>query len=177
MPVQANFKKISLERIGQRIVAIIETRSVEQSKDKDGKPFAPYSTNDYAKPIGALTKRARQILEKEDKIRYFKRGGNLFILIIGGYAAEREALLSNSSADPQKVTLIRTGQMWQNFGVTKIDFNTGRITVGFVNAEMAERMRYNQLRGRDPMGLTEQELNDQFIKAEINKGIVLSGDV
>lgn len=177
MPLKAKINPASIDKVAQRYVEIIVERTTEKSLDKDGNPFKSYSTRTYAKPAGTITKRGAEELKRQGKLKYFKRNGKLWIVIIGGYAAEREAVMKNSAGDPLKVTLIRTGNMWQNFGVVQIDAANGFFRLGMIGAEQAEKLKYNIEKGRNPMGLTALELNDSVAVKYLVGGIVISGDV
>ena len=148
---------------------LLKTRIMERTEkglDKNNQPFADYSTNTFALPLGALQKGVRKTLEAQNKIHYFKRNRVLFAAVEGGYKYLKKLQYAKTSYDGT-VNLTATGQMWRDFDVLSARGETVRL--GFTRPQSAKIMYYNIQRGRDPLGISNQDtdLELQAILAQI----------
>jgi len=146
-----------LKRIGLRAVSMIRDRTL-RGVGADGAPFKPYSTQPFALPLGAITKRAQRALGDDMKIITSKRSGALWAVITGGYAALKDA------AYPQYggvVNLSRTGAMLRALTVIGVN-GSGQVTIriGFAREEEAQKALWNDARGRRILGFTQEERTD-----------------
>lgn len=148
----------ALRRAGQAAVAIIVERT-QRGLDADGRPFKPYSTRPFALPYTptAFTRRTEVLLRRGPGgglvIFTTRKGGSLWALIKGGYAAYKAA---RYPAYEGRANLTASGAMWRGFSVIRVDERAGTVRLGFSRAELAERAAFNE-RTRHWRGLTSDE--------------------
>lgn len=149
----------ALKRLGFIIVARIKRRTEEENVDRYGKPFKPYSARPFAMPSGATTKRARAVLYKDGGIQYFRSPASekLWIVVLGGYRALKDAEFAKAGG-AGNVNLSRTGSMLRSLTVTGVNAETGTITIGFSRVDAAQKAKWNIDKGRDFLGITDDEL-------------------
>jgi hypothetical protein len=162
-------KDTTLNRAGQRIVAIIKQRTLE-GIDKDGNPFKPYSTRPFAMPAGAMTQRTRKSLYKDGKIQYFKRNGKLWVVVKDGYAGFKK-VNNNKTAYDGTVNLSATGDMMR--GITVLSASNNTITIGTTRTEAAKKLMWNIDKGRNPLGITASDLNDPVLIKILAEGVII----
>lgn len=170
---KVKFNNSAALNAGLRIVRLIQDRTAD-GLDKDGNSFIDYSTKDFAMPAAAATKRARKILVDNDSLRYFRRDGYDFswIVVIGGYVAYKAAVYKQSGGSGDKVNLSLTGEMMRS--MTVLETSDNRIVIGFDDAAMAQRMFYNIEKGRDPMGLSDVDLQDEELVELLGEGLEIT---
>jgi hypothetical protein len=155
-----------MKRLGMKVVSLIKENTLA-GFDKDGLAFKSYSTRPFAMPSGATTKRALGKLDKDGGLVWFKKDGKaIWVVVLGGYLALKKARYPKGRGVPN---LTATGAMMRSLGVLRVSDN--KITIGFKRAEEAEKMLWNINKGRDPLGLPEDQwdevvdkLNDKDIE-------------
>ena len=161
-----------LRAVGARITEIILDRTAE-GFDANNKPFDDYSTRPFKMPSGAITKGNRKVLLKDGKLHYFKtKTGALWVVIEGGYVALKKVMFRKTSYGGT-VNLMATGKMLRAVKIVQV-VNTktgGRIQIGFTRAEEAEKAKWNAEKGREFLGITDEELYNDKQLDEILKEI------
>ncbi|GIV82213.1 MAG: hypothetical protein KatS3mg051_1567 [Anaerolineae bacterium] len=161
------FDETGLRRIGERVVAMIVERTL-RGIDAEGRPMQPYSTRTFAMPAGALwapgSRTAARRLRQQGALRYFQRGGSLWVAIQGGYRTYKEARFPGQGSE---VNLTLTGSMMRSLSVREVRADTRRaeIVIGFLRSEEAEKAYWHEVTGagrsrvrRRFMGLTPDQL-------------------
>lgn len=150
--------KAALRRAGEAAVTIIVERT-QRGIGADGRALRPYSTRPFARPYTpeAFTRRTELLLRRGPGgglvIFTTRKGGGLWALIRGGYAAYKAA---RYPAYEGRVNLTASGAMLRGLSVVRVDERAGTVRLGFSRAELAERAGYNQ-RTRRFLGLTADE--------------------
>ena len=169
--MQMNFKaKYSMQqvlRIGLHCIKLIRDRT-QSGLDKDGNPFKPYNNTTWFIAVSQATKRALDLLKKENSVNFVYIGGERFAVIKGGYANYKRAYNANNGWDGT-VNLTMTGQMLGN--MTIIDKSNSSFTIGFQSPEMAKRALRNIELGRDFLGLSPKDLQDATLQGLLIEGL------
>lgn len=161
----------ALRRIGEWAVARIVERT-QEGLDVEGRPFPPYSERPLSIPAGALwspgSRTAARRLKAQGQLRYWRnrRTGSLWVTIQGGYRAYKEARFPGQGG---QVNLTLTGTMMRSLAVLDVETSErgGVITIGFRQAEAAERAYWHEVTGagrsrvrRRFLGLTPGEMEE-----------------
>jgi len=156
-------------KVGLRAVRIIRARTLE-GKDKDGNPFKSYSTKTFAMPADAATKRARKILEKNGQLHYFMTAAqNLWMVVTGGYLAFKKAVYAQTGWSGT-VNLTASGQMLRS--LTVLTSNSNEVVIGFSRPEDALKAFWNAEKGREFLGLSDSEIEqDQELRQILINGV------
>jgi len=153
---------IVLERIGQQILARIQERTLD-GIDMDGKRFKAYSTKPFNMPFAPPFITVINKMASLNQAFYFKKNNNLWINIQGGYAA----LKASAKPNFKNVNLTYTGKMLNALTVTQVGNN--RIKIGFIDKNQQDKMQWNIQKGRDPMGISDTELQTILSNYGINQ--------
>jgi len=154
MKIKVTIPKVNKVLFGTAVVNHIRDRTLA-GKDKDGKPFKAYSTNDFAMPSGAITQRAIKALEKSGNLIWFKRNDSEWVLIKGGYKVLKAVKRPSHGG---VVNLTDSGKMLAD--LTVIAYPADGIRIGFNREEEAEKAGWNLARGRDIFGVEDSVLED-----------------
>lgn len=152
MKIKVTIPNLSKQLLGLEIVKHIRKRT-QEGRDKDGKPFKPYSTRYFAMPSGATTQAALKRLESAGNLFWYKKGKSEWVVIKGGYKALKAAWKPQFGGT---VNLTLTGQMMKDLSV--IALPKDGIQIGFNREENAEKALWNIDRGRDFLGMEDKEL-------------------
>ena len=150
--MEVKYSQSQTQKIADKSVYLMKKR-ILAGLNKNDVPFKEYSAKPFAMPSGATTKGT---LAKVDK-QFFKskKTGNLWVVIKGGYLALKKA---RSPEGGDKVDLTVTGGMLRSLGVTKV--SSGSFTIGFTRSEEAQKMYWQIAKGRDPIGLSPNDLKE-----------------
>ena len=170
MNLQAKLDTASIRRFGSRCVEMILQRTA-WGMDSNGKPFKEYSTRPFKMPAGAVPKRAVKILRAGGNLRYFKNGKALWCVIIGGYAAFKKAIYTKTGYSGN-VNLTLSGAMLNALEVIKAGNNTVRI--GLTRTEEAQKAFWLKEKGFEFLGISKEELSDQYLTEIVAKGLLFS---
>lgn len=142
-----------------RVVEMIRENTIE-GRDRFGKPFKPYGTRPFARPLRGITKAAQSILKQSDGIIYFKKQErSTWVVIIGGYAALKAATYPGDNT----VNLTARGSMLRSLRVLSVAGNV--IKIGWGRQKEAEKAYWHTQSGagksrviRDFLGLPDSDL-------------------
>lgn len=150
------FSQKSLKNIARFVIQKIHERTIA-GIDADGEQFVPYSTTPFALPSGAVNLRTRALLKND--IKFFKKKGKLWIIILGGYKALKSAAYDQ---DGGTVNMTATGKMLTALAITNVGENS--FTIGFNKADAANKAYYHNVAGvgkkktiRRFLGITKAE--------------------
>lgn len=170
MKIKVTIPKANKVLLGTAIVNHIRDRTLE-GKDKDGKAFKHYSTNTFAMPSGAITKRALSALDKAGDIIWFTtKTGAEWVLIKGGYKRLKAVKRPSHGGT---VNLTDTGKMMAD--LTVISYPADGIRIGFNRAENAQKASWNIEMGRDFFGIEDSELEkmaEKFLSSGLKVEVV-----
>jgi len=155
-------------------------------KDKDGKPFKPYSTRPFKMPYGAISNK-KKLKANRDNVRYFtnRKTGGLWVTWLKGYSDYKFMMRGNNRPNLQL-----SGGLLKSFSVLKVaeKGNSGRtskletsygsfevpipaevyIELGWKKEERGKIAYYNKLKGRDMLGLPQNQL-ENIVKEMVEK--------
>ena len=156
-----------MNKVGFYAISLIKERT-GQGKDAKGADFKDYSRNPFAMPYGFLKKHKRKVDDfvASGKMQIITRDGKqTWVVIKEGYSFYKEHFSRNYEGG--KVNLKLSGEMLKAMTVTGSDGKS--FTIGWVRPELAERAFYNEEKGREFLGLTDDDLNEiyEFIKDDI----------
>ncbi len=165
MKLKVTIPKTSLLLLAKDIVNTIHDNTLA-GKDKDGKPFKKYSSNPFAMPSGAATKRAIDSLDKSGGLVWFTTKDKAkWVVIKDGYKALKTAL---RPGDGGKVNLSLTGDMLNDMDVIAI--GTNEVRIGFNREENAQKALWNIENDRDFFGIPDSEFK-RLTKKHIGDGV------
>ena len=143
MQITARVSPQKMKLIALRGAQMLQ-ENMDAGIDEDGKPFAPYSTNTFARPLGGIPKRARELLDGAGKLTEFtaKSSGKLWALIEGGYKALKEAMYPGES---DVVNFLASGRTRKALRTTFVGENAA--TLGYSTEEAAKIMYYLTIAG------------------------------
>lgn len=150
----------------------------------DGLPFRPYSTRPFSMPYSAVasSQKTQKAIKNKDA-RTFRRSGAFWIVWTGGYKSYKSYMQPNT--DTNVVNLMFRGSMLRNLkvletnstpifvdlselniagisGIYELDIPAIEVVLGFDDEELRNIAYQNILKGRDFLGLTDEEINDVF---------------
>lgn len=155
-----------LLQLGERIVAIIQARTV-QGKFLPGSTTRGYSTKDAPMPLGGLAERVgkgvagrvfRELQGEEGKIFTSKKSGKVWLMLTGGYKRLREL----AGRETDRVTLNWSGAMLRALH-HRGDIAAQQVVIYFSDARSEEIASFHhEGAGRSKikrlfLGLTQQE--------------------
>jgi hypothetical protein len=166
-----NIQDDLLRKIGERYIQIIVERTLK-GDDKNGDPFPPYSGHPFKMPSGAIGKTVRKVMYRAGQLSYFRNNNKaLWVVINGGYRDLKKMIFRNAGYDGT-VNLWLSGNMLGSLRVISADNNL--VKIGFTRDEEARKAEWNADKGREFMGLTPAELNDEEITNLILMGLVIN---
>jgi hypothetical protein len=142
--------------IGQQLVKIILERT-ESGIDAQGNEFKEYSERPFAMPSGAIPKGTRALMLEQGKLSYFKRNKKTWVVIKDGYISLKKTIYRKTNWDGRP-NLIMTGKMLRAMKVVNVGNN--KIVIGFMRSEEAEKAGWNAERGREILGINDNDMND-----------------
>lgn len=157
-----------LNALGLYAAEMIRERTAK-GIDAEGKPFKPYSTKTFFRPVGGLTAKQRAALAKlvkENKAEYIMKDGQKLWALINGYDTWKSVAFPDEY-DGGIVNLRATGKMMDALTVIDVKESKGEVTLGWARPELARIAQYNIDRGRMFLGHSKKEtseLVEQFIK-------------
>ena len=167
-----------LRAIGEYAVSIVVQRTLK-GQDRFGRSFKGYSTRPLAVPAyfpgNSVPKRAIQAMVKEGNAAYFRtKKGALWILVKGGYAYLKSSVFSFAEKGSGNVNLSLTGAMLRGMTVVQVNDGIQSVTVGWTRAELGLRALWNIDRGRDFLGLTDEDRRNPAFVELIERNAVVS---
>lgn len=107
---------------------------------------------------GGLLKKHESIIEalySSGDLKYFRTKAGKLWLLIRGY----DLFKKNFNPDEYvgHVNLRATGNMLDSMTIIKVDAKNGTFQIGWQDAELAEIAYYNELKGRQFLGFTNEE--------------------
>ncbi|MEP7217946.1 MAG: hypothetical protein ABI876_03470 [Bacteroidota bacterium] len=133
----------ALRRVGLKSIELITIRTLA-GRDANNAPFAPYSTEPFARPLGGITARARAALG-ETGLKIFKtRGGHLWAVITGGYRALKAA---SNPQDGPAVNMSATGAMLRALTIINVNAGARTVSIGFSRGEEAIKAYWHNVTG------------------------------
>lgn len=166
---------------GAKIVARVQQNTLA-GLDKDGKPFAPYSTRPFSMPWQAVASKAKaRALYRRGRasgkpkppnanVRFYthKKTRSPWVVFMGGYQAYKTAMrgkqphpnLHFTGSMLKGLKVLDSGVKYSEFaGKLGLSIPVGvSWTLGWRNSKLAQRAYYNKLRGRDMFGLPEAQV-------------------
>lgn len=151
-----------MRRMALEAINVIRKRTLA-GLDKDGKPFAPYSSKPFVMPAGALTGKARKTLESRNRLAFFQtKAGDMWVVVLGGY---KELKAAKRPQHGGTVNLTDTYKTLRALAVGR--FSRNEVQIIFSTPQEAEKAYYHVVTGvgknktkRDFLGLSEEELED-----------------
>ena len=158
----------AMNKVGFYAISLIKERT-GQGKDAKGSDFKPYSTRMFAMPYGFLKKQkalVEKFVKSKEMTMITRDGKQTWVLIAKGYSFYKENFSRNWEGG--KVNLKLSGEMMK--AITVIGTDGKSFTVGWVRPELAERAYYNEEKGREFLGLTDEDMSKiyDFVADEIN---------